>query len=126
LPGIAVRCVRAYQRLLRRGGFVQPASAGELVAEIKRGSNPKPMMQMFEECFEVDWNSEVLCGAAWAAFKDWCETHGRADLLAKTSTPSMFGKWLKTVPGFAELGPKRIDSNPRFYRGLRLRRETPL
>jgi putative DNA primase/helicase len=38
LPGIAVRCLATYRRLLKRGCFVQPQSAADLEGRSKSGS----------------------------------------------------------------------------------------
>jgi putative DNA primase/helicase len=42
LPGIAVRCLAAYRRLLRRGHFIQPRSAADLEAQINEQANGFP------------------------------------------------------------------------------------
>jgi ABC transporter substrate binding protein len=52
LPGIAVRCLAAYRRLLRRGYFIQPQSAADLEAQIEEQANG--FLQFMNECFEAD------------------------------------------------------------------------
>ena len=42
LPGIAVRCLAAYRRLLRRGHFIQLRSAADLEAQINEQANGFP------------------------------------------------------------------------------------
>jgi hypothetical protein len=52
LPGIAARCVRAYQRLCGAERFVQPKSGFALDREVVRVSDP--WVAMLDECFVVE------------------------------------------------------------------------
>src|SRR5262249_19688750 len=56
LPGIAARCVRAYQRLCVAGRFIQPRSGLELDREVMRASDP--WRAMLDECFVVEVGAE--------------------------------------------------------------------
>lgn len=64
LPGIAARCLVAYQRLRERGGFRQPESGLELDRQLARARHP--MLAMVLECLEVstdedDWATKKGC-----------------------------------------------------------------
>jgi putative DNA primase/helicase len=104
LPGIAVRCVRAYQRLNERGYFVQPETAEVLELEVRAASDP--FVEMALECFVRDPHGTVVKAQAYEVFDKWCRKHGQFELLRKTRD-NQFGNRLMAVPGFEKIFPCR-------------------
>src|SRR5262249_51421727 len=82
LGGIAARCVRAYQRLCRRGRFVQPRAAEVLEQAVLAASDPYTAMAM--ECFVPDPDGVVAKFVAYARFERWCRENHREDILRST------------------------------------------
>jgi putative DNA primase/helicase len=115
LPGIAARCVRAYQRLCAAGRFVQPQSGLALDREVMRASDP--WRAMFDECFVVDFEAMVSKSKAFERFVRWTVENGRPDL---RTTPANFTRRLEgLVPTLSDCRP---HGQPRAYVGLRLRK----
>jgi putative DNA primase/helicase len=121
LPGIAGRCVRAYQRLCDRGKFVQPRSGLALEREVVAASDP--WVAMLDDCFVVEASAVVTKAIAFGRFTQWCDENGRRDILMSTS-PSKFSVRLRAlVPGLSEY---RQHGKPRQYVGIKLRKADPL
>jgi len=122
LPGIAARCVAAYGRLCRRGGFIQPASGVALDREILAASDAMAAMAM--DCFEPDPNGQAIKTVSYDRFERWCKAHGRNDIKVPEN---QFGKALKTVAGFEHIRGARPNDpltgkqGPRVWLGMRLR-----
>jgi putative DNA primase/helicase len=118
LPGIAVRCVGAHQRLIARGRFVQPKAGLALEAEVVAASDP--WMAMLAECFVIEAGACVYKAVAFSRFEAWCENNGRMDLM-RSNAPPQFGRRLRAlVPALSGCRP---HSKAREYVGLRLRRK---
>ena len=118
LPGIAVRCLAAYSRLVARGKFIQPKSGLALERDITAESDP--FMAMMNECFVIDPEGEINCGLAYGKFEDWCREHGRLDL-KRSTTNREFGKRLRKVKGLHQLKTHKPNGKQRVYLGLRLK-----
>jgi putative DNA primase/helicase len=110
LPGIAVRCVRAYQRLCERGRFVQPQTATVLEQEVLAASDP--FAEMALACFVPDPQGSVIKRHAYVAFERWCQDHGHLELPRKVREED-FGGRLKHVPGFEKV----FECRPRLPSG---------
>jgi putative DNA primase/helicase len=120
LSGIAARCVAAYQRLRKRGWFIQPQSADVLDREVLGASDP--FIAMALECFEPDPEGEVTKTTAHTVYKAWRENSGRFDLEKIAS--NRFGNRLRAVPGFEHItDAPRDHGQPRAWLGLRLKRK---
>jgi putative DNA primase/helicase len=52
LPGIAIRCLAAYRRLIDRGRFIQPASAAGLARKVAAITNP--IAAFMQDCWVID------------------------------------------------------------------------
>jgi putative DNA primase/helicase len=118
--GIAVRCVRAYQRLVRRGRFIQPKAGLELERAVCGSSDP--FTQFAKETFVLDYASEVTFTDAWIKFETWCEETGRADL-RKMVTKRNFTDKLREVQGFEAVGRYKPHAEKRRITGVRWRRQ---
>jgi putative DNA primase/helicase len=119
LSGIAVRCVQAYQRLCKRGKFVQPPSAEVLERAVLATSDP--FIAMALECFVPDPSSSVEKGTSYTMFEIWCKENGRIELL-RTTPPNKFGGKLQAVPGFERIEDWRPHGKPRRWVGMKLKR----
>jgi len=99
LPGIAQRCVAAYIRLCdRNGGFIQPASAALLEADILAASDP--WLAMAGECFELGGELTAVKATAHNVFQTWCTENNRFDMRCALNR---FGNRLRQVPGFERI-----------------------
>jgi putative DNA primase/helicase len=118
LPGIAARCIGAYQRLCKSGAFVQPKSAAELEQAVLEASDPFTVIA--KECFEPDYSGLVTNTEAHSRFEQWCKENGRLDIYRSTP-PNRFWKRLCEVAGFEHIVEHRPHGQPRGKLGLRLR-----
>ena len=124
LPGIAARCVSAYQRLCERGHFVQPETATALEHDVLMASDPFTAMAL--ECFAPDPSGWVSKPKAYSTFELWCATNHREDV--RRATPNnKFGEKLRAVPGFENINgdtrpmdPDTGRQGPRAWLGMRL------
>lgn len=124
LPGIAVRCVGAYQRLCRRNEFVQPASGDALNLEVMKASSP--MAKMAYECFALDPKEWIFKEVALQDCGEWCGRTGHHQLWLSINEKN-FGAKLAEVPGFEGiLEPKEfrpVRGQPRAWPGIRRKRK---
>lgn len=101
LPGIAARCVAAYQRLCAVGRFIQPASGEALERAVLSGSDP--MTAFMHENFV--WNTDSI-GTPKPVVRNmlnvWCSENGRMDLWNSTPEKKM-GERISAVEGFENL-----------------------
>jgi putative DNA primase/helicase len=118
LPGIAGRCVRAYQHLCARGQFIQPATADELDRRVLAESNPFAAMAL--ECFDPDKAGTVTKAVAYNRFERWCRDNGRLDIL-RTTPDNRFGTRLRDVAPFEHISDYRPHGEPRQWVGMRIR-----
>ena len=122
LPGIAARCVAAYQRLCRRGKFVQPRSGLALDRAVLAASDPFSAMAL--ECFVPDHAGSAIKKIAAARFNRWREENNRLDVVVPENK---FGERLRTVPGFEHIDGEHRPIDPatgkqeRVWLGMRLR-----
>jgi putative DNA primase/helicase len=103
LPGIAARCVRAYQRLCARGKFVQPAAADALKKAVIAKSDP--FAAMLQECFDVAAGALVEKQAAYSRFVRWCGENGRSDLRMSVTSANFTTRLAFLVPKFNRVPP---------------------
>ena len=119
LPGIAVRCVRAYGDLRRNGKFIQPAASRVLELDLLAASDPFTAFVL--ETFEVDHSGMVVKSKAYQLFQSWCARNDRQDVLRSVSDKK-FGERLKGVDGFGHVASwRQTGSSPRVWLGLRVK-----
>jgi putative DNA primase/helicase len=121
LPGIAARCVSAYQRLCARGRFVQPRSAAVLEQEVVAASDP--FAAMFAECFVAESDARVLKTVAYYKFTTWCAENGRNDLKLGINASKFTIRLRDHVPN---LGSYQPHGGARYYLNLRIRKHAEL
>jgi putative DNA primase/helicase len=100
LSGIAGRCLAAYRRAKERGRLIQPASGERLNREIAVGSDP--FTQFVTECFVSDPGGTVTYKDAMKELRDWCNAHGRPELLDKIKSNNI-RKAIRALPGFIDV-----------------------
>jgi putative DNA primase/helicase len=122
LPGIAARCLRAYQRLRARKKFIQPKSAGGLEADLQEKANG--YLKFMRETFTLDPSARVGIDLFWSKFAGWRENNGRPDL-GVTNAQQLVIEIKKIGEPYDKLLEKshRVNSDPRFYAGIKLRPE---
>lgn len=111
LPGILNWAIEGYQRLRKRGHFVQPASAKEALEDMMRVGSP--VHAFVSECCEVGPDYIVNNEYLWEEWKRWAEANGNM-----SGSKAVFGKKLKeVVPGV-----RRKDGgyHDYYYAGLRI------
>jgi len=122
LPGIAVRCLKAYRRVRERGRFVQPKSADFLESQVLGASDPFVAMAL--ESFVPDAEGSVIKVMAYNVFERWCHENGHVDLLRKVPN-NKFGDRLKAVPGFERIFTHRPNGGQRQWVGMLIRADPP-
>jgi putative DNA primase/helicase len=118
LPGILQWSIAGWQRLQKRGRFVQPDSGKQLVTELEDLSSP--IGAFVRDCCEVGQGNEIHVRDLYDRWKRWCEEKGRRE----TGTEQTFGRDLRTVvPGLDTRQPRTGETRVRVYIGVRLHPE---
>lgn len=116
LPGILNWSLEGWRRLRDRGRFVQPPSGSELLADLEDLSSPVGAF-VRERC-RVEAGARVEVGELYAAWRKWCEEHGRKE----PGTEQTFGRDIRAaVPTLNIRRPKQCGERWREYIGIRLR-----
>ena len=119
LPGILRWAIEGWDRLRRRGRFVQPRSAGDLVAAMDELASP--ISVFLEDRCVLDPRDCVPVAALYEAWRSWCQEHGRDAIGDEQS----FGRDLHAaIPGLTKSRHRRDSVRVPHYNGIRLR--TPL
>jgi putative DNA primase/helicase len=118
LPGIAGGCLAAYGRLVARGRFVQPSSAGGLDRRIAEAGNP--FAEFLNERYVPDPEGFVGVSHIRLRLECWCDAQGRPDVL-KSIPEQHTLRHVKAVPGFEGVTKHRPKGQGRGYLGLRPR-----
>jgi putative DNA primase/helicase len=129
IPQIALRCLKALDRLLASGGFKQPASAEwELQYSLDRGS---PVVAFLRDCCEQGWDKEsfrVLKGDLVAAFMTWQGERVTEDWLTDKFFINNLGDAVNDLGSYRPeltLAQKAAGETTRreYYTGVRLNAE---
>jgi putative DNA primase/helicase len=119
LSGILNWAIVGYRRLTKRGYFVQPESAREVVEDIETLGSP--IKAFVRDLCEVGPGLSVAIDSPYRCYKHvWCEAEGRKD----PGTKEWFGRNLHSaVPGLKTTRPQANTGKPRsrIYKGIRLR-----
>lgn len=118
LPGILNWSIAGLQRLRQRGRFKQPESGQELLDDLQRQASP--ISEFIGDCCVVGPKQEVSVKDLFAAWKRWCEEHGRD----KAWTEAILGKNLRAaVPGLGVRKLRNGQKRQRIYTGIGLNAE---
>lgn len=111
LPGVVLWALEGLNRLLDRGHFLQPSSAGDLVHQLEALGSP--VKAFVEDRCVVDDDAKVDCRALFEAYLDWSAIQGREH----PGTQQVFGRNLSAAfPEIAVVGAYPA----RAYVGIRL------
>ncbi len=113
MPGILNWAIIGWQRLTKRGHFVQPASSVEAMRELEDLGSPIGAF-IRDMCII---GGEVACSELFEAWQTWCKDHGREH----PGTSQNFGRGLRAaVPGL-KIQQSRTDvGRVRKYQGIGL------
>jgi putative DNA primase/helicase len=116
LPGILRWAIAGWERLNRRGRFLQPRSAGELVATMDELTSP--IAAFLRDRCVVEPDATCPVGAMYESWRSWCQEHGR-DAIGDGHS---FGRDLHAaVPALTTIRPRTALGRLRHYQGIRLR-----
>ena len=116
LPGILRWAIAGWERLNRRGRFLQPRSAHELVATMDELASPIAAFLRDRCVIEPDATCPVP--AMYESWRSWCQEHGRDAVGDEHS----FGRDLHAaIPALATIRPRTPQGRIRHYLGMRLR-----
>jgi len=116
LPGILQWAITGWERLNRRGRFLQPRSAQELVATMDELASPIAAF-LHDRCVIAP---DGICSVAsiYESWRTWCQEHGRNAV----GDGHSFGRDLHAaIPGLTTIRPRTPSGRVRQYLGIRLR-----
>jgi putative DNA primase/helicase len=119
LPSILLWAIRGWERLQKRGYFLQPASSMAVVRDMEDLSSPMGAF-VREHCI-VGANESVLVHELFDRWKVWCEEKG----WKSAGTEQAFGRDLRAVvPALDMIQPRDPEDKSRrvrVYQGIRLK-----
>jgi putative DNA primase/helicase len=117
-PGILIWALEGWDRLQKRGYFIQPPSAEDLIRQLEELGSP--VLAFIHERCERGPGYSVRVDFLYKAWKDWCDAneHHHGDVQS-------FGRDLAAaVPGVKVTQPRVDGKQVRVYQGIRLRPDT--
>lgn len=116
LPGILLWAIEGWKRLQKRGQFVQPASAVQLVEEMEDLASPAGMF-IKERC-EIGPDQETPVKILFEAWREWCREKNREHV----GDESAFGRNLRAVlPSLVTKPVKKDGIYSRNFVGVNLK-----
>jgi putative DNA primase/helicase len=116
LPGILRWAIAGWERLNRRGRFVQPRSAQELVATMDELASPIAAF-LRDRCI-IDPEGACSVSSIYESWRAWCQEHGRTAV----GDGHSFGRDLHAaIPGLTTSRPRTPSGRVRQYLGIRIR-----
>ena len=116
LPGILNWAIQGWQRLQQRGAFIQPESGQELLDDLQDLASP--VRAFVGDCCIVGPEFSTRIGDLFAAWKVWCDGHGREH----AGTQQAFGKDIRAaVSSIRGVRPRAGEGRERQYVGVGLR-----
>jgi putative DNA primase/helicase len=116
LPGILRWAIAGWERLNRRGRFLQPRSARELVATMDELASP--IAAFLRDRCVIESDATCPVPAMYESWRSWCQEHGRDAVGDEHS----FGRDLHAaIPALATIRPRTPLGRVRHYLGIRLR-----
>jgi len=115
LPGILNWALKGYDRLRKRGYFIQPETGKAVLEELEALSSP--ISTFIKDRCRVAPGAQVECSELYQAWRDWCETQGREH----PGTQQTFGRDIKAA--LPEVRTKQVmQTGERFrvYDGISL------
>jgi putative DNA primase/helicase len=120
LPGILNWAIEGYRRLMKRGYFLVPETAKDLLQEMHELGSP--ISAFIGDRCTIESGATVECKQLYKAWRDWCQRHGRSH----PGTEQSFGRDLRAaVPGLTVTQPRSPDGGRvRIYNGIGLLHES--
>ena len=116
LPGILNWALEGWDRLYKRGHFLQPAGSVEMVKQLENLSSPVKAF-LGEQC-EVKTGVEVTCPVLYDAWRSWCSVNGRE----RPGTAQVFARNMHAVMPWLKVRRERAgDGRARYWEGLRVK-----
>jgi putative DNA primase/helicase len=116
LPGILRWAIAGWERLNRRGRFIQPRTAGELVATMDELASP--IAAFLRDRCVVEPDATCPVAAMYESWRSWCQEHGREAI----GDGHSFGRDLHAaLPDLTTIRPRTALGRLRHYQGIRLR-----
>ncbi len=116
LPGILRWSITGWERLNRRGRFIQPRSAQELVATMDELASPIAAF-LRDRCI-IEPAGVCSVAALYESWRSWCLEHGRTAI----GDGHSFGRDVHAaIPGLTTIRPRSPTGRVRQYVGIRLR-----
>ncbi len=121
LPGILNWSIEGWQRLQKRGHFIQPRSSADAIEALEALSSP--VTAFVRDCCEVGPGNSIECAHLFEAWRQWCTKQGRD----RPGTAQSFGRDLSSA--FPAIKVKRPrdghgGKRPRRYEGIDLQYAT--
>jgi putative DNA primase/helicase len=118
MPGILLWAIAGWERLQKRGRFVQPQSSSELVQEFEDLGSP--VGAFIRDRCEVGRANSVPVDRIFEAWKSWCTDNGREN----PGTKQTFGTNLRAIVPWLRMERLRVAGDRvRYYEGIRLKEE---
>ena len=115
LPGILLWSLHGWERLRKRGRFIQPQSAEDAIRDLEDLSSPVGAF-VRDRCTVAPGRS-IETGELFAAWKDYCQDMGRDHV----GTVQTFARDLRTsVPELRVTQPRSGSLRRRWYEGIDL------
>ncbi len=115
LPGILLWAIEGWQRLQRRGRFIQPASSADAVEELNDLASPTAAF--VREWCQVRPGLSVEVGEIFEAWQLWCREQGSE----QAGTQQVFGRDLRaSVSGLGTVRTNEGGIRTRVYKGIGL------
>lgn len=116
LPGILLWAIAGWDRLRKRGHFIQPESSRELIDDLERLTSP--VAAFVADYCRVGEGAQSQVADVFAAWCAWCREHGRQ----RPGTEQVLGRDLRaTIPTLRVTNLRDGDQRHRFYEGLVLK-----
>jgi putative DNA primase/helicase len=116
LPGILLWALDGWQRLRRRGRFIQPDSARDLLSSMDELASP--ITAFLNDCCVLEADATTPTITLYEAWREWCREHGR-DAVGDAQG---FGRDLHAaISGLVKSRPRINSERTQHYSGIRLR-----
>jgi putative DNA primase/helicase len=115
LPGILLWALEGWDRLHKRGRFIQPSSSEQLIQTFEDLGSP--IGAFVREICEVGTGFEALQAGLFQEWKSWCDSTGR-----RPGTAQAFARNLRAACPWLKVERPRVDGDQmRFWQGIRIR-----
>ena len=116
LPGILNWAIEGWQRLQKRGHFIQPASSEDAIEELEDLGSP--IGAFVRECCDVGPGLIVECDIMFSRWREWCTKQGRDH----AGTSQSFGRLLRAAVTGLKTTQRRSDGDrDRYFQGVCLK-----